>query len=80
MRRELLGALRGHLRPPPYPFGLKALSVLGKLGGRNRRHHQARPHSVTARSACYVQQALSVLGQLGGRNQRQRQTLPGRMP
>ncbi|KAI0530691.1 hypothetical protein KFK09_000238 [Dendrobium nobile] len=30
-------ALWSHLRPLPYPWGTKALQLLGKLGGRNRR-------------------------------------------
>ncbi|KAK8962950.1 hypothetical protein KSP40_PGU020559 [Platanthera guangdongensis] len=30
-------ALWSHLRPLPYPWGAKALQLLGKLGGRNRR-------------------------------------------
>lgn len=30
-------ALTGHLRPAPYPYGLLAMRVLGKLGGKNRR-------------------------------------------
>ena len=34
---QLLSALIGHLKPEPYPFGAKALQLLGKLGGRNRR-------------------------------------------
>jgi len=33
----MLLAIWGHLRPAPYPFGPKALQLLGKLGGRNRR-------------------------------------------
>lgn len=34
---EVILALWSHLRPPPYPWGMKALQLLGKLGGRNRR-------------------------------------------
>ena len=34
---QLLSALIAHLKPEPYPFGAKALQLLGKLGGRNRR-------------------------------------------
>lgn len=34
---QLLTALISHLKPEPYPFGAKALQLLGKLGGRNRR-------------------------------------------
>ncbi|KAM0940239.1 putative non-specific serine/threonine protein kinase [Dioscorea sansibarensis] len=34
---EVILALWSHLRPPPYPWGTKALQLLGKLGGRNRR-------------------------------------------
>lgn len=34
---EVILALWSHLRPPPYPWGAKALQLLGKLGGRNRR-------------------------------------------
>ncbi|KAM7263761.1 hypothetical protein ACFE04_001444 [Oxalis oulophora] len=34
---EVILALWSHLRPPPYPLGGKALQLLGKLGGRNRR-------------------------------------------
>ncbi|KAF5735955.1 Phosphatidylinositol 3- and 4-kinase family protein with FAT domain isoform 1 [Tripterygium wilfordii] len=34
---EVILALWSHLRPAPYPWGGKALQVLGKLGGRNRR-------------------------------------------
>ena len=33
----MLLAIWAHLRPSPYPFGPKALQLLGKLGGRNRR-------------------------------------------
>ena len=34
---ELMRALCALLRPRPSPFGVTALTVLGKLGGRNRR-------------------------------------------
>eukprot|EP00898_Chlorokybus_atmophyticus_P003741 jgi/Chlat1/4368/Chrsp29S04524 len=34
---DLILALLKHLRPLPYLFGAKALQLLGKLGGRNRR-------------------------------------------
>ncbi|KAG7584206.1 Protein kinase-like domain superfamily [Arabidopsis suecica] len=34
---EVILALWSHLRPVPYPWGKKALQILGKLGGRNRR-------------------------------------------
>lgn len=34
---DLMTALCNHLRPAPYPFGMLALRLLGKLGGRNRR-------------------------------------------
>ncbi|KAG6485829.1 hypothetical protein ZIOFF_054394 [Zingiber officinale] len=34
---EVILALWSHLRPLPYPRGPKALQLLGKLGGRNRR-------------------------------------------
>ena len=34
---ELMTALSKHLRPAPYPYGMLALRVLGKMGGRNRR-------------------------------------------
>lgn len=34
---ELILTLWTHLRPKPYPWGAKALQLLGKLGGRNRR-------------------------------------------
>ncbi|XP_022741614.1 transformation/transcription domain-associated protein-like isoform X2 [Durio zibethinus] len=34
---EVILALWSHLRPSPYPWGGKALQLLGKLGGRNRR-------------------------------------------
>ncbi|GAB5370731.1 hypothetical protein AAMO2058_001518200 [Amorphochlora amoebiformis] len=34
---DLMRALCALLRPHPSPFGVTALSVLGKLGGRNRR-------------------------------------------
>lgn len=34
---ELILTLWSHLRPKPYPFGAKALQLLGKLGGRNRK-------------------------------------------
>ncbi|XP_031475658.1 uncharacterized protein LOC116247605 isoform X2 [Nymphaea colorata] len=34
---EVILALWSHLRPKPYPWGAKALQLLGKLGGRNRR-------------------------------------------
>ena len=27
-----------HLQPSPHAFGIRALQLLGKLGGRNRRH------------------------------------------
>ncbi|GMI76972.1 hypothetical protein like AT2G17930 [Hibiscus trionum] len=33
---EVILALWSHLRPTPYPWGGKALQLLGKLGGRNR--------------------------------------------
>ncbi|XVE87428.1 hypothetical protein DITRI_Ditri18aG0116500 [Diplodiscus trichospermus] len=34
---EVILALWSHLGPAPYPWGGKALQLLGKLGGRNRR-------------------------------------------
>ncbi|XP_072974683.1 uncharacterized protein [Typha angustifolia] len=34
---EVILALWSHLRPLPYQWGTKALQLLGKLGGRNRR-------------------------------------------
>lgn len=34
---DVILALWSHLRPQPYPWGPKALQLLGKLGGRNRR-------------------------------------------
>lgn len=34
---DVILALWSHLRPIPYPWGAKALQLLGKLGGRNRR-------------------------------------------
>nr|KYP66863.1 Transformation/transcription domain-associated protein [Cajanus cajan] len=34
---EVILALWSHLRPAPYSWGAKALQLLGKLGGRNRR-------------------------------------------
>lgn len=34
---EVILALWSHLRPAHYPWGSKALQLLGKLGGRNRR-------------------------------------------
>ncbi|GAV88596.1 PI3_PI4_kinase domain-containing protein/FAT domain-containing protein [Cephalotus follicularis] len=34
---EVILALWSNLRPAPYPWGGKALQLLGKLGGRNRR-------------------------------------------
>ncbi|GLJ07095.1 hypothetical protein SUGI_0058030 [Cryptomeria japonica] len=34
---EVILTLWSHLRPKPYPWGAKALQLLGKLGGRNRR-------------------------------------------
>lgn len=34
---EVILALWSHLRPATYPWGAKALQLLGKLGGRNRR-------------------------------------------
>nr|XP_019701767.1 transformation/transcription domain-associated protein isoform X2 [Elaeis guineensis] len=34
---EVIHALWSHLRPLPYPWGTRALQLLGKLGGRNRR-------------------------------------------
>lgn len=34
---EVILALWSHLRPATYPWGAKALQILGKLGGRNRR-------------------------------------------
>uniref|UniRef100_A0A6N2NBL1 Non-specific serine/threonine protein kinase n=1 Tax=Salix viminalis TaxID=40686 RepID=A0A6N2NBL1_SALVM len=33
---EVILSLWSHLRPAPYPWGGKALQLLGKLGGRNR--------------------------------------------
>jgi transformation/transcription domain-associated protein len=38
----LMAALKAQLRPLPHPFGVKALTVLGKLGGRNRRYIKVR--------------------------------------
>ncbi|KAJ7564762.1 hypothetical protein O6H91_02G032300 [Diphasiastrum complanatum] len=34
---DLISTLWSHLRPKPYVWGAKALQLLGKLGGRNRR-------------------------------------------
>ena len=34
---QVILASWSHLRPAPYPWGGKALQLLGKLGGRNRR-------------------------------------------
>ncbi|KAK1320678.1 hypothetical protein QJS10_CPA03g02198 [Acorus calamus] len=34
---DVILALWSHLRPPPYTWGAKAVQLLGKLGGRNRR-------------------------------------------
>lgn len=34
---DVILVLWSHLRPAPYPWGAKALQLLGKLGGRNRR-------------------------------------------
>ncbi|KAJ4791719.1 Transformation/transcription domain-associated protein [Rhynchospora pubera] len=34
---DVILSLWAHLRPSPYPWGTKALHLLGKLGGRNRR-------------------------------------------
>ncbi|KAJ4844568.1 hypothetical protein Tsubulata_023584 [Turnera subulata] len=34
---EVILALWSHLKPAPYPWGGRALQLLGKLGGRNRR-------------------------------------------
>ncbi|KAF8377831.1 hypothetical protein HHK36_031216 [Tetracentron sinense] len=34
---EVILSLWSHLRPAPYPWGGKAVQLLGKLGGRNRR-------------------------------------------
>jgi transformation/transcription domain-associated protein len=34
---EVILALWSHLKPVPYPWGGKALQIVGKLGGRNRR-------------------------------------------
>lgn len=34
---DLIMSLTSHLRPVPYPYGLLALRLLGKLGGKNRR-------------------------------------------
>ena len=37
VQSELLMGLWSHLRPKPYPYGPKALQLLGKLGGRSSR-------------------------------------------
>ena len=42
-------ALSIHLRPKPYPYGLLALRLLGKLGGKNRRFLR---NDITLRSTC----------------------------
>ena len=34
---DLIETLCSHLHPPPYPYGMLAMRLLGKLGGRNRR-------------------------------------------
>ena len=34
---DLMSILCSHLNPAPYPFGLIALRILGKLGGKNRK-------------------------------------------
>jgi hypothetical protein len=33
---ELMRAICSHLKPAPYPYGMLALRILGKMGGRNR--------------------------------------------
>ena len=38
----------GHLQPKPHPFGTLALQLLGKLGGRNRRHLKVVYHTIIA--------------------------------
>ena len=35
--KEIMRGICLHLQPAPYPYGMMALRVLGKLGGRNRR-------------------------------------------
>lgn len=42
---NLTNALCSHLQPPPYPYGMLAMRLLGKLGGRNRRFLKE-PHSI----------------------------------
>ena len=37
LHTELIQSLCAHLHPPPYPHGMLAMRLLGKLGGRNRR-------------------------------------------
>jgi len=34
---EVMLSIASHLRPAPYPYGMLALRLLGKLGGKNRR-------------------------------------------
>src|SRR3546814_19480472 len=35
--QDILGGVCSHIRPAPYPYGMLALRLLGKLGGRNRQ-------------------------------------------
>ena len=37
LHRDIMTSVSLHLRPAPYLYGMLALRVLGKLGGRNRR-------------------------------------------
>lgn len=36
LMKDILSGICSHLKPAPYPYGMLALRVLGKLGGRNR--------------------------------------------
>ncbi|CAM9366111.1 unnamed protein product, partial [Ectocarpus fasciculatus] len=36
LMKDILTGICSHLKPAPYPYGMLALRVLGKLGGRNR--------------------------------------------
>ena len=38
---ELMRSLYHHLKPAPYPYGMLALRILGKMGGQNRSYLQS---------------------------------------
>ena len=67
---ELHASLWAHLRPHPYALGPKALALLGKLGGRGRRHLREPPAALECRTGWARCETVSGSGRSVGIRQR----------